>query len=95
MVEASHAIRDMRATVNQAADGYDISVQVLQNGAVYGSPLIIPSGTTASNLVLGAELPPLLATALLTINVTLNVSSSAVSANGPSPGKDLTVTIRL
>lgn len=96
VVEASHAVRDIRATVNQAAVGYDVSVQVFQNGVAYGGPLVIPSGTTASSAIVeGAELPPLLAGALLTINVTLNLSTSAAPPNGPSPGRDLTVTIRL
>jgi hypothetical protein len=94
VVQASHAVRDIRTTVNQAADGYDIAVQVLQNGVAYGSLLVIPSGTTTSNLVLGAELPPVLATELLSINVTLNISAAGATSNGPSPGRDLTVTIR-
>jgi hypothetical protein len=94
-VEASHAVRDIRATVSMAANGFDISVQVLQNGLAYGSALIIPSGTTTSAaLIMGAALPPLVEGALLTINVTLN-TGSAVAANGPNPGRDLTVTIRL
>ncbi len=96
VIEASHAIRDIRATVNQAAIGYDISVQVLQSGNPYGSALLIPSGTATSNSILkGATLSPLLVGDLLTLNVTLNVNSSAATTVGPSPGRDLTVTIRL
>ncbi len=96
VIEASHAVRDIRATVNQAAAGYNISVQVLQSGAAYGSPLVIPTGTTTSNaIVLGAQLPPLLVGDVLTINVTLNVDATSSATNGPSPGRDLTVTIRL
>jgi hypothetical protein len=95
VVEASHAIRDIRATVNQAADGYDIIVQVFQNAVAYGNALTIPSGTTSSAIVEGAELPPLLVGSLLTIDIALNISTSAASTNGPGPGKDLTVTIRL
>jgi hypothetical protein len=94
-VEAGHAIRDMRATVNQAANGFDIVVAVLQNGVQYGSPLTIPSGTsTSSSIVKGANLPPLVEGALLTINIALNLSSGSAS-NTASPGRDLTVTIRL
>ncbi len=96
VIEASHAIRDIRATVNQAAIGYDIAVQVLQNGAPYGSGLLIPSGTTiSSSIILGSPLPPLVVSDVLNINVTLNVDASASLTNGPSPGRDLTVTIRL
>jgi hypothetical protein len=32
---------------------------------------------------------------LLSINVTLNVNAAASQTNGPSPGRDLTLTIRL
>jgi hypothetical protein len=96
IIEASHAVRDIRATVNQTAIGYDISLQVLQNGVAYGSALVIPSGiTTSSSIVMGAELPPLLVGDILTINVTLNVDAASAAPNGPSPGRDLTVTIRL
>ncbi len=96
VIEASHAIRDIRATVNQAATGYDIAVQVFQSGSAYGAPLLIPAGTTTSSaLVLGALLPPLVVGDILTIDVTLNVNTGAASTNGSSPGRDLTVTIRL
>jgi len=94
-VEASHAIRDIRATVSQPANGYDISVQVLQNGVPYGNALIIPSGTsTSASIVKGATLAPLLESSLLTINVALNAVTSSGSS-GINPGRDLTVTIRL
>jgi len=96
VIEATHAIRDMRATLNQAANGYDITVQVLQNGTAYGSLLTVPSGkTTSSSIVDGVNLPPLMEGALLSINVALNVSTSGNPASGVSPGRDLTVTIRM
>lgn len=96
IIEATHAIRDIRVTVNQAAVGFDISVQILQSGQAYGSPLVIPSGaTTSTALVKGALLPPLIVGDILTINVTLTLDSSAASASNASPGRDLTVTIRL
>jgi len=95
IVETSHAVRDIRTTVNQAANGYDIVVQIYQNGNAYGSSLTISSGTTTSTaLVKGANLSPLVEGAVLTIDVTLNNVSGASSAV-LSPGRDLTVTIRL
>jgi poly-gamma-glutamate capsule biosynthesis protein CapA/YwtB (metallophosphatase superfamily) len=95
IVEASHAIRDMRATVNQAANGYDIVVQVMQNGEDYGSALTISTGaTTSTSIIEGADLPPLVVGALLTIDITLNIVTGG-SAAVLSPGRDLTVTIRL
>jgi hypothetical protein len=94
-IEASHAIRDVRATVTQPAQGYDISVQVKQNGVPYASALTIPSGASSSAAIIkGATLPPLIEGALLTIDIALNVVSASI-IDGPSPGRDLTVTVRL
>jgi hypothetical protein len=91
-VEASHAVRDVRATLNQAPTGYAIVVDVLQNGTKYCS-LTIASGSTNSNLIDGVGLLPLIVGSTLSINVTLNLTSPAPSSI--IPGKDLTVTIRL
>jgi hypothetical protein len=94
LVEASHAIRDIRATVNQASNGYDVVIQVLQNSTQVAN-LTIPAGALiSSNIVKGANLPPLMEGALLTINVALNLSTSNTKT-AVSPGRDLTVTIRL
>ncbi|MBV8898412.1 MAG: hypothetical protein JO051_17985 [Acidobacteriaceae bacterium] len=91
-VEASHAVRDVRATVNQAPVGYDMAIDILQNGARYCS-LPILSGQSSSILVDGTALTPLLEDATISLNVTLNL----IASPPPSvlPGKDLTVTIRL
>ncbi len=92
VVEAAHAVRDIRASVSQAPVGYTISIDVLQNATEYCS-VTIPANATTSNVLDGVALPPLLESGLLTINVTLNIVP-----NGPasiSPGRDLTVTIRL
>ncbi|MBV9157050.1 MAG: hypothetical protein JO097_12365, partial [Acidobacteriaceae bacterium] len=91
-VEASHAVRDLRASVSQAASGYTISVDVLQNGAEYCN-LTIASGVTASDPVDGVALPPLQEGAAITVNITLEVIQSFQGSI--SPGRDLTVTIRL
>jgi len=93
LVQATHAIRDMRVTLNQPASGYDIVVEVLQNGVLYGSALTIPSGESSSSVVDGVYFAPLLEDALLTLNIALN-SVTTTSATGVSPGRDLTVTIR-
>jgi hypothetical protein len=91
-IEASHAVRDIRATVNQAAVGFDIGINVLQNGTPYCS-LTIPSGTAASALIAGVTLPPLVEGATVSLNTTLNVTQNPPSS--VMPGRDLTVTIRL
>jgi len=92
LIEASHAVRDIRAVVNQAATGYTISVDILQNGTEYCN-VSIPSGQTTSTVLDGAALPALQNTAALTINVTLQVISGY--SGQISPGRDLAVTIRL
>jgi len=92
LIEASHAVRDIRAVVNQAATGYTISIDILQNGTEYCN-LSIPSGQPTSTVLDGAALPALQDAAALTINVTLQVVSGY--AGQISPGRDLTVTIRL
>jgi hypothetical protein len=93
LVQATHAIRDMRVTVNQPANGYDIVVTVLQNGILYGSAMTIPSGASSSSVVQGVDLAPVLEDALLTLDIALN-SVATTSTNGVNPGRDLTVTIR-
>lgn len=94
-VEASHAVRDIRATVNQPPNGYDIVITILQNGAVYNLvPLTILSTQSSSNLIDGVTLPPLLEDAIISLNITLNVDTTNLQGS-IVPGKDLTVTIRL
>jgi hypothetical protein len=92
LIEASHAVRDMRASVTQAPSGYNITVDVLQNGVEYSS-LTIPSGATVSAVIDGVGLSPLTEGSVLTVNITLNVLQSFQASM--SPGRDLTVTIRL
>lgn len=90
VIEASHAVRDIRATLGQAPAGCSIGIGIIQNGSEYCS-LTIASGSTASTVAAGTNLPPLEASALLTLNVTLNITDPQTFA----PGRDLTVTIRL
>jgi len=99
-VEASHSVRDLFATLGQAALGYTISIDVLQNGLEYCN-LKISSGMTTSydrlgpqgGPLSGANLPPLIGGATLAINVSLQADQSFTGQ--PTPGRDLTVTIRL
>jgi hypothetical protein len=90
-VEQTHAVRDVRAAVNQAPAGYDIGITIQQNGASYCS-LIINSGDTVSSSVIdGVGLPPLEEAATLSLDISLSAVPGAGSIN---PGRDLTVTIR-
>ncbi|MFL6466315.1 MAG: phage tail protein [Bryobacteraceae bacterium] len=92
VIESSHAVRDVRASLNQTALGYDTVIHLLQNGTEYCS-LVIPSSSSNSDLLNGVKLPPLQAEAVITMNVSLKPTSAAVGTL--SPGRDLTVTIRL
>jgi len=86
IVENSHSVRDVYAIVRQAPSGGPIQLQVNQNGTAYCA-LTIADGSTISNSIDGATLPPLTAGAQLSLDITMV---------GPTnPGADLTVVIRL
>ncbi len=88
-IDASHSVRDIFAIVGEGPTTYPIQVDVKQNDAIYCSLTIAP-GTTASVPVDGSTLPPLLVGSLLGLDVT-SVGQTADS----TPGRDLTVTVRL
>jgi hypothetical protein len=88
-MDASHSVRDIFATVGEAPTTYDIELNVMQGTAIYCS-LTIAAGTTRSLSADGSILPPLLVGSLLGLDVT-SVGQTA----GSTPGRDLTVTVRL
>src|SRR5581483_4306437 len=45
LIEASHAVRDIRANLNQAATGYAVAIQVMQDGVPYCAMTIAPGNT--------------------------------------------------
>ena len=83
VAEANHAVRDIRATVSEAAGETAINLSVLQNGVVYCNLSIAP-GSLISQVLKGVDLPPLVAGATLTLDIT-QVGQAAAS----SPGKRL------
>jgi hypothetical protein len=89
VVEAAHAVRDIRATVTEAPGATPILVRLWQNTDEY-CDLTIAVGSTVSNIVDGSTLPPLGAGSILRLDV-VQVGQAWQS----SPGRDLTVTIRL
>jgi hypothetical protein len=89
VVEASHSIRDIFAVVREAPTGAPIVLQLKQDAAVYCS-LTIPAGAAISNVVDGFGLPPLVSQSQLSLDI-LSVGQTS----GTTPGRDLTVTIRL
>jgi hypothetical protein len=86
-MEASHAVRDIFATVMEPSTGAPIEVRITCDGELYAT-LSIPPGETQSDPVLdGLMLPPLSAGWTLGLDV--------VGVGNDRPGAGLTVTIRL
>jgi hypothetical protein len=92
MVEADHAVRDVRADLGRVAQGYDMTVQVMQAGEPYCS-LQIASSALASSILDGVNLPVLKKLSSLSMNVFLLPVDGFQGI--PVPPKDLTLTIRL
>jgi len=92
-IGATHAVRDLRASVLQASLGYTTILDILQNGVLYCSLEIDSENTNSTAIADGIALPPLLEGASVTVNVMLNplanFSGTAI------PPRDLTVTVRL
>ncbi len=86
VIQASHSVRDIFAVVRDAPTGAAIELRLRQNETMYCT-LTIPAGETMSNVVNGFGLPPLAAGAQLNLDV--------VSVGTTTPGRDLTVTLRL
>jgi hypothetical protein len=85
MVEASHAARDVRASVTEPPLETPITLTLWQGSKVY-TTLTIPAGQTTSNIVDGTTIETLATGSTLRLDVT-GVGRSV-------PGRDLTVTIR-
>jgi hypothetical protein len=97
LIEASHAIRDVRAAVSYAPQDYTINVAVLQNAVPLGGDagvLSIGPGNLSSNIVDGVNLPSLKEDGALTLNITLDLPPGFQPSPSTNPGRDLTVTIR-
>jgi len=89
VVENSHSVRDIFAMVGEAPVGAPVQMRLRQNSTVY-CELTIPAGATISNVVGGFGLPPLAAMSTLSLDIT-SVGQGAET----TPGRDLSVTIRL
>ena len=86
VVESTHTVRDVFAVVRQAPSGAPVTIRLKQNNIEYCS-LSIAAGSTLSSVVDGFALPPLLAGALLGVDITV--------VGTTTPGADLTVVVRL
>ena len=88
-VEATHSVRDLRASVSEPPAGTAVLLNILLSGTVY-CQLAIPAGQTVSNVVNGVALPPLKEGDAISLDIV-----QVGQAQQNSPGRDLTVTIRL
>lgn len=89
VVESTHAVRDIFAVVREAPTGGSIELRLRQDEDEY-CLLNIPAGETMSNIVQGHGLGPLRQMAQLNLDVV-----SVPQGWDMSPGRDLTVTVRL
>lgn len=89
LMESAHSVRDVFAVVKDAPTGSPIQLRVTQNGQQY-CLLTIPVGATISNIADGFSRGPLQTKARVGLDITA-VSQTADT----TPGRDLTVTIRL
>jgi hypothetical protein len=92
LVEASHAVRDIRLTLSQPPAGYVLTVDLLQNGSEYCQLIYDPSQAVPTSVIDGTDLAPVIEGSLLTININLTMISNYDLAF--NPGNDLSVTIR-
>lgn len=92
LVQQSHAVRDIRATLSQAPAGYSIQLTLSQAGQAYAS-FTVADGQTVSAVLDGSTLPYLAEGSSLTLAVALTPTPNYQGVS--SPGRDLTVTVRL
>lgn len=88
-IEASHSVEDVRATVGVAPVGSPLGLALWQGSTVYCN-LQVPAGATTSQVIDGVTLPPLIAGSMLRLDIT-----AVPTGWSNSPGRDLTVTVRL
>jgi hypothetical protein len=89
VVEAAQSVRDVFAVLREPPTGAPVELELRLDAASY-CRLTIPADGTMSNVVWGFGLPPLTAGA----QINLDILSVAPGGTG-TPGRDLTVTIRL
>jgi hypothetical protein len=88
-VSSTHSARDVSARVADAPEGAPITLRVNLDGTPYCTLTIAP-GAQVSDTVSGFNLRPLTAQSVLTLDIV-----SVGQAFGTTPGRDLSVMIRL
>jgi len=92
MIQADHAVRDIRADLGRSAQGYDVGIEIMQAGKSFCS-LQISANQVESPILDGVNLPTLRKLLSLSMNVRLLPVEGFQGT--PVPPRDLTVTIRL
>ncbi len=88
-VSQTRAVRDIRARVGEMPLGAPVTMRVMLDGTEY-TTLTIPAGSETSLAVDGFNMRPLNAQSVLTLDIRF-VGQAAIT----TPGKDLTVTVRV
>lgn len=88
-VDGNYPVRDVFARLGEPADGGDVVLRLRRNGDDYCA-LTIPNGSVSSETIDGRTLAPILAMDRLDLDIV-----SVATAWNATPGKDLTVSIRL
>lgn len=88
-VDSTKSLRDIYATLGSPSTGTPVELEITRNGQHFCA-LTIPTGSKVSNVVDGFALGVLSEGDLVGLNI-ISVSQDA----GESPGRDLTVAIRL
>jgi len=89
IIDESRSVRDVFAVVREVPEGAPIELRLRQNNDEY-CRLTIPAWAATSNVVRGTGLPPLAAGSQFNLDVL-----SVAQGGAGTPGRDLTVTIRL
>jgi hypothetical protein len=89
VVEQSYAVRDVFATLREAPSGAPVRLRLRLDDEIY-CELTVPAGSKVSDVVSGFDRKPLPAQSVLTLEV-----YEVGLETGQTPGRDLTVTLRL
>jgi hypothetical protein len=89
IAQETHSMRQIFAVVNEAPTVDPVQLEIRRDDALYCS-LTIAAGSRYSNVVNGFGLAPLAAGAQIGLNIV-----SVPQSTDATPGRDLTVTIRM
>ena len=89
IVEQSYAVRDVYATMREGPSGAPVQLRLRVDDEIY-CEMTVPSGSTVSDIISGFDKKPLPAQSVLALEIV-----AVGQESGQTPGRDLTVTVRL